>query len=168
MAQTRRRNNLRNHYGVANILLPILMLSLINQSCDSRVVYNQNNTLKNRNWTYAKQVQFPVQISDSTLKYNVYLSLRHTKDYEYENIYVLVQEKGPKNTDTTIRRTVPLATPDGRWLGKFAASLYEVEYLLHENHTFPDTGIHVFAVEQSMRDSPLSNIATIGLKVIEK
>lgn len=131
-------------------------------------MYNQNITLKNRSWTYTQKVQFPVQIIDNTLKHNVYINLRHTNDYAYSNLNVLIGEKGSIVSDTTIKREIPLAELDGRWLGKFAASLYEVEYLLHENYIFPDTGKYVFTIEQNMRENPLNNIVDIGLKVVEK
>jgi len=137
-------------------------------ACNNHAIYDKSITIKNREWFYDQKPQFEVQVNDSTLKYNIYVNLRHTNEYDYSNLYLLIHEKGSKLQDTTYRKEIKLAELDGKWIGKSAASLYEVEYLAKENYTFPDTGKYTFTLEQNMRENPLKNIVDIGIKVINK
>jgi len=137
-------------------------------ACNNHAIYDKSITIKNREWFYDQKPQFEVQVNDSTLKYNIYINLRHTNEYDYSNLYLLIHEKGSKLQDTTYRKEIKLAELDGKWIGKSAASLYEVEYLAKENYTFPDTGKYTFTLEQNMRENPLKNIVDIGIKVINK
>lgn len=137
-------------------------------SCTNHAIFDQNIPIKDRAWTYDQNPSFNVHIQDSSAKYNVYINLRHSSDYDYSNIYVLLSEKGSKLKDTSYRKEIQLAQLDGRWLGKSAASLYEIEYLAKENFTFPDTGLYNFSIEQNMRENPLKNIADIGIKVVKQ
>lgn len=143
-------------------------IALALTSCQNNTIYDQNIAIQGRSWTYEQKPKFDVHIKDSTQKYNLYINLRHTSDYDYSNIYVLLHEKGSKIIDSTYRKEMKLAELDGRWLGKYAASLYEVSYPLKENYTFPDTGIYTFIVEQNMRDNPLKDISDIGIKVVKQ
>lgn len=137
-------------------------------SCSNDTVFDQYISIENRTWDYDQKPTFTIDVKDSTARYNIYINIRHSTDYDYSNIYVLLHEKGPKLIDSSYRKEIKLAELDGRWLGKSAASLYEVEYLAKENFTFPDTGFYTFSVEQNMRENPLKDIVDIGLKVIKK
>lgn len=145
-----------------------LVIALSLSSCSNDTVFEQNTAIDNRSWGYDQKPSFAIDIKDNTAKYNIYINLRHTGNYDYSNIYVLLHEKGNKLTDTAYRKEIRLAELDGRWLGKSAASLYEIEYLAKENFTFPDTGVYTFSVEQNMRENPLKDIADIGIKVTKK
>jgi len=152
---------------IKNIVFSILIVSGFS-SCDNNAIYDKNVSIKDRSWFHDQRPQFDVQVMDSTAKYNIYINLRHTNAYDYSNIYLSMREKGSKLKDTTYKKEIKLAEIDGKWLGKSAASLYEVEYLAKENYTFPDTGKYSFTLEQNMRDNPLKNIVDIGVKVIKK
>lgn len=137
-------------------------------SCTNDTIFDQNIAINNRSWSYDEKPSFTIDIKDNSVKYNIYINLRHTGTYAYSNLYLLLHEKGNKLIDTSFRKEIKLAELDGRWIGKSAASLYEIEYLAKENFTFPDTGVYTFSIEQNMRENPLKDIADIGLKVTQK
>ena len=137
-------------------------------SCDSPALFDQNISIPDRSWTYDQKPTFPIQIEDKNAKYNIYINVRHSKAYDYSNLYVLLAEKGSKLKDTAYRKEIQLAELDGRWLGKSAGSVYQMEYLAKENFSFPDTGKYTFTIEQNMRVNPLKDIVDIGLKVVKK
>ncbi|MCI0921879.1 gliding motility lipoprotein GldH [Sphingobacterium rhinopitheci] len=137
-------------------------------SCTNNAIYDQNSTIKDKSWTYDQKPAFTVHVADNKPTYNIYINLRHTNTYDYSNLYVLLHEKGNKLKDTAYRNEIQLAALDGRWLGKSAASLYEVQYLAKENFSFPDTGKYTFTIEQNMRENPLKDIVDIGLKVVKQ
>lgn len=137
-------------------------------ACDNQAIFDQNTTITNRSWSYDQKPTFVVDVKDSTAKYNVYINLRHTSEYDYSNLFLLLHQKGSQIQDTAYRKEIKLAELDGKWLGKSAASLYEIEYLAKENFIFPDTGKYTYAIEQNMRENPLKNIADVGIKVVKQ
>lgn len=137
-------------------------------SCSNDAYYEENITISGRTWGYNVIPYFDVNIDDKDAKYNVYINLRHSGEYDYANIFVLLHEKGPALNDTSYRKEIQLAELDGRWLGRSAGSLYEVQYLAKEDFVFPDTGIYRFAIEQNMREDPLLDIEDVGIKIVKK
>lgn len=137
-------------------------------SCNSNAIFEDNTTIPDRSWTYSFKPSYNVKVDDKNAKYDVYINLRHTNEYDYSNIYLLLNEKGKGLKDTSHRKEISLAALDGKWYGKSAGSLYEVEYLAKKDLIFPDTGLYTFSIEQNMRDNPLKDINDVGIKVIKK
>ena len=60
----------------------------------------------------------------------------------------------------------PLADPEGRWLGKRTGRYVDARYRLRGGSArFPLMGHYRFAVTNGMRDSAISGIKDIGLRV---
>ena len=60
----------------------------------------------------------------------------------------------------------PLADPEGRWLGKRTGRYVDARYRLRGGSArFPMMGHYRFAVTNAMRDSAISGIKDIGLRV---
>lgn len=137
-------------------------------SCFSDALFEENKAISNRAWSYEEKPSFDVHIKDNTVPYNVYINLRHTNEYDFSNLFVLLHEKGSQLKDSAYRKEIPLAALDGRWYGKSAGNLYEVQYLAKEKFLFPDTGTYTFSMEQNMRENPLKNIVDVGIKVVQQ
>jgi gliding motility-associated lipoprotein GldH len=135
-------------------------------SCDnSNAIVDTNQEIKGRNWSYISRVKVPVQIQDIGTDYSIYINLRHTAEYKYSNIFLLIHQTGPDGKRTTERKEFKLAKPDGEWLGSGSGNLYSYQLLYKENYRFPAKGTYVFELEQNMRDNPLKNISDAGLRV---
>lgn len=145
-----------------------MSLFIICVSCTDRAFFEENRTIDKRSWTYDNVQQFEIKIDDCTAKYDVFINLRHTAQYDFSNIYLLVQQSGPGLQDTAYRRDITLAERDGRWLGRSAGILYEIQTLAHQDFVFPDTGVYHFGIEQNMRQNPLTDIANVGIKLVKK
>lgn len=146
--------------GVGLILFIVFI-----QGCTDTAVLDTNTAIANRNWTYSEKIRIPVTISDATRSYNIYMNLRHTADYKYSNIFVLIHQTGPGMKPLTERKEFKLAYPDGEWLGSGSGNFYTYQLLFRENYRFPAKGTYVFVLEQNMRDNPLREISDIGLRV---
>ena len=60
----------------------------------------------------------------------------------------------------------PLADPEGRWLGKHTGRYVDARYRLRGGSArFPMTGRYHFAIANGMRDSAISGLKDIGLRV---
>ena len=145
--------------------LAILLLFI---SCTDSAFFEQNKAITNRKWEYKDQPSFEVKIEDKQAKYDVYLNIRHTHEYDFSNLFILLHRHSKGIADTAIRKELSFAELDGKWKGKAAGNLYEIESLALQNVSFPDTGIYTFAIEQNMRINPLLDISDVGIKIIKK
>lgn len=142
------------------------ILTMILLSCqDSKTLVDTNVELKNRNWSYVEKVKIPVKIESPELYYNLYFNLRHTADYKYSNIFILVHTIGPDGKKTTERKEFKLALPDGEWLGSGSGNRYSYQLLFKSDYKFTQKGNYIFELEQNMRDNPLKDITDVGLRV---
>lgn len=149
-----------------NSLFRILLLSsVLFIGCNEKAVVDANKEISSRNWSYIKKVSIPVKIEDVNTSYNLYMNLRHTADYKYSNIFVLIHQVNPGGKRTTERKEFQLAYPDGEWLGSGAGNLYTYQLLFREKYKFPFPGTYVFEFEQNMRDNPLREIRDVGMRV---
>jgi gliding motility-associated lipoprotein GldH len=144
--------------------LPVLLILFSSGCTDPNSIIDQNTSIDNHNWSYAKIVKYPVKIDDATIPYNVCVNLRVTGDYRYSNIFLLVRRNGPKLNAST-RFEIKLANKDGEWLGQGSGNLYSYQVPIITNFRFPDKGIYQFEIEQNMRDNPLHEISDVGLRV---
>lgn len=139
--------------------------ALLLTSCTDTALMDRNVAIADRLWHYDDQPSVSAHITDTTGRYNVYLNLRHTPDYRYANIFVLVHQRYPDGSDTTERFELRLAEPDGRWLGQGSGSVYMHQQLIKANVRFPDTGKYVFTLEQHMRENPLPEVTDVGIRI---
>ena len=133
--------------------------------CADNAVVDVNKEINNRTWSYIKKISVPVKIEDASKAYNLYMNLRHTADYKYSNIFVLIHQVAPGGKRTTERKEFQLAYPDGEWLGSGSGNLYTYQLQFRGNYTFPSAGTYTFEFEQNMRDNPLREIRDVGLRV---
>ena len=135
-------------------------------SCqDTGTLVDTNMELDRRNWSYTEKVRIPVNIEAADISYNIFLNLRHTSNYKYSNIFLLIHLTGPDGKKTTERREFKLALPDGEWLGSGSGNMYSYQLLFKENYKFPAKGKYIFELEQNMRDNPLDHVTDAGIRV---
>ena len=153
--------------GLKKVALFLIFLSCTGLfSCqDNNAVVDVNQAIINRTWSYVNKIRVPVTITDKAAAYNVLINLRHTGDYKYSNIFMLIHAKGPGGKVVTERKEFKLAYPDGQWLGKGSGNLYSYQLSFKSDYHFPENGTYFFEIEQNMRDNPLKEITDVGLRV---
>ena len=145
-------------------ILPILALVLFMAGCINNNLVDTNDTVPDNSWTYAKSAKASVEIKDITKPYHVNFKLRHTADYRYSNIYVIVHLKG-NGLKRSNRYQYKLAKADGEWLGKGSGDLFTYNFPLLTNYRFAKAGKYQIEIEQNMRDNPLIGISDAGITV---
>lgn len=141
-------------------------MTTILASCqDQSAIVDTNIELDKHNWSYTEKVKVPLNIESEDIPCNLYLNLRHTSDYKYSNIFLLIHITGPDGKKSTERREFKLALPDGEWLGSGSGNLYSYQILFKENFKFPLKGKYIIELEQNMRDNPLDHITDAGIRV---
>ncbi len=152
--------------AAAKFSIYFFLISLLFISCrDTNAIIDTNSQITNRSWSYVNKIKVKATIPDQKLAYNIYVNLRHTAEYPYSNIFLLIRMKGPDNQVITERKEFKLALPDGEWLGKGSGNLYSYQLPFKEGFYFPQKGDYYFEIEQNMRNNPLREITDVGLRI---
>ncbi|WP_316790094.1 gliding motility lipoprotein GldH [Pedobacter frigoris] len=144
------------------------VLTFVISGCDANNYVDTNMSLSARNWSYENKVKAIVDVKDSSKPLNIYFKLRHTADYRYSNIFILLHIKGGASAKQTKRYEYRLAQPDGQWNGSGSGNLFTYTLPLLTNYKFAAPGKYELEIEQNMRDNPLKEISDVGIKVSEQ
>jgi gliding motility-associated lipoprotein GldH len=132
---------------------------------DKLRVYEKNVSIPDYKWEYGFQPHYEVEITDTSARYNIYVTLRHTGAYRFSNIWLLVSTRRPGGAPHTRRVELPLADASGRWLGSGMDDVFEHRVPIQQNARFDTAGIYRFTFEQNMRQNPLSHVMSVGLRI---
>jgi len=148
----------------ASILLCILC-SLQLSSCQPIGVFEKNASFKTQEWPSSNKPSFSFNIQDTTAAYNIFLVLRHTDAYGFNNIWVKVTRQGP---DTTYAQQMDLrlATNNQGWLGTGMDDIWEHRIPITQSAArFRRSGNYSFTLEQVMRQDPLKHVLNAGIRI---
>lgn len=124
------------------------------------------------NWQSNFRPQFSFEIKDTTVPYQLYIILRHNERYNYNNIWLNLYTKAPGSTTASkAQYELPLATNERGWLASGMDDLYEHRILLtptSERFYFKTAGVYTFSLQHIMREDPLENVMSVGLRIEKK
>ncbi|WP_235969831.1 gliding motility lipoprotein GldH [Pedobacter planticolens] len=148
-------------------ILPLLIVLLFLAGCGDNDLVDTNMSISDNSWTYANSTKATVEIKNPNQSYQFYFKLRHTTDYRYANLYVVMHLKG-NGLNKSTRYQFKLAKNDGEWLGKGSGNLYTYNFPLLTNYRFEKPGKYEIEIEQNMRDNPLIGISDVGITVAKE
>ena len=64
-------------------------------SCDQTLIINDNKPIDNKAWLNTSPPRFQFHIGDKTKRYDVLMDIRHTPEYAFSNLFVLIYQSGP-------------------------------------------------------------------------
>ncbi len=146
------------------LLISTCLLFLL--SCRQIDVFEKNTTIPHYKWDYKYKAEGTFTITDTVAAYNIYIVLRHTDAYKYNNIWMNVGLQAPGDTMYFQKVNLSLATESNGWDGTGMNDIWEVRKLINgEPRRFIKNGQYKFSISQIMRDNPLPNIMSVGLRV---
>jgi gliding motility-associated lipoprotein GldH len=104
-------------------------------------------------------------LNDTNSVYNVSLQLRATSSYQWSNIYVFSDIFFPNGKARRDTFEFYLADKKGQWIGDRSGLIIEYSFPIYNNVRFPISGGYKFLLQQAMRDTVLSEITNVGLKI---
>jgi gliding motility-associated lipoprotein GldH len=150
-------------------LLAACSLQLAACSCSfPSDVFEKDVAIPGQQWesSFKPRIDFTIKDQDTTALYNIYLVLRHSDAYNYNNIWVQGTVRQPGDTATkTQRYDLTLATNDKGWLGSGMDDIYEQRILIQPETKFRRPGTYSFMLEQIMREDPLKHVLNVGVRV---
>lgn len=149
------------------LALPVLLLA-----CQNIDLYEKSVTIPGHSWENSFRPSFSFQIKDTSVPYKLYIVLRHTDKYNYNNLFVNISTQQPGQDSTRSGRyDLTLATNEKGWLGSGMDDIYEHRILLTpagQEFYFKKTGNYIFTIEQIMRENPLKHVMNVGLRLEKK
>ena len=158
-----------NYFCTKNSLKRIFFIFFISVcfgSCIRINLFEKQAAIPGQEWYYSNVPKFTFHIDDTASLYNVYIVLRHSDAYHFNNIYVraTVNEPGgghPKSRDYDLR----LASNEKGWIGTAMDDIYDARLLIQPRTRFTRAGTYHFVIEQLMREDPLKNMLSVGLRI---
>lgn len=151
--------------GWATLVGLLLVAAFALASCSNGAVMENTETIKNEKWEYADAKTFTVDITDTTINYTIYVSIRHSFNYEWRNAWVKIETTFPDGRQFEKRVSLDLAQANGQWYGDCLGDNCDMLIRIQENAFFPETGTYRFKISQDMRVNPLAFVKSIGMRI---
>ena len=142
-----------------------LAVALFFVSCKQINVFEKNTNIPQLKWQSNYPASGSFTISDTLASYNLYLVLRHTDAYLYNNIWINVGLQSPGDSMYFQKLDLSLGNDSQGWEGTGMNDIWEVRKPLAQNKRFKKKGDYHFQVFQIMRDNPLLHVMSVGMRV---
>ncbi|MFL2568415.1 MAG: gliding motility lipoprotein GldH [Flavobacteriales bacterium] len=143
-----------------------VFLSLLLLVCCNTTTESSYSVFEEDSWHADSIITFNNNVADSITKQNLYLKIRHSTDFEYQNIFLFVDFQEKRDTIEVI-----LSEKNGKWLGSGFGDVKEVEFCLAKEIIFNSKKASKVTVEQAMRygEQPvitnLKGIIALGINI---
>ena len=130
--------------------------------------FEKDIVLPGQQWagSFRPTINFTVAPADTNNRYNIYLVLRHTDAYNFNNIWIRGTVKQPGDTAIKSERyDLLLATNEKGWLGSGMDDIFEHRVEIQQQTKFNRPGMYSFTLEQIMREDPLKHVLDVGLRI---
>lgn len=149
----------------------VLALVFCFTSCDKHRVFDAYKAVPNA-WHKDSIVSFKINPPDTINPYNLFVNLRNTNAYKYNNLFLIVEMNFPHGK--TIKDTLEyrMADPSGKLLGTGITDTKENKLWYKENVIFNESGEYVVNIQHAMRESGkvhgvtnLEGITDVGFRI---
>ncbi len=118
-------------------------------------------------WNQNEVVKFLPEITDVNSLYNISLSIRHTKKYQYGNLWLFIHIKSPSGKLQIDTVNCILVNDNNSWKGRCSGSVCNYTVAYADSVKFSEPGTYSFEIEQGLRKKNLPMITELGL-IIDK
>ncbi len=139
---------------------------LINMvACQTMPLSEQNTVHPDHQWNSTKSEKYLFNISDTNSLYKVFFVIRHHNAYHYKNIWVELKHTSKGEQPKTENFNLNLADDQKGWLGTGMDDIYDQRIPLTAKPIKLKYGINEFTIKHTMREDPLQNILSTGIRV---
>ncbi len=135
-------------------------------SCRQVDLYENNKRIPGMEWHQSFAAEGSFEITDTLASYSLGIVLRHTDAYAYNNIWLNVGLQAPDDTMKFQKVDLRLGNDAQGWEGIGMNDIWELRKPLNATpQRFIKAGTYQFKIFQVMRDEPLRNVMSAGLRV---
>jgi len=121
-------------------------------SCNSGTFVSETRSLTAA-WNKDQIIEFQIPQLDSLRNYNVFLNVRNSNEYKFNNLFLIVSIDFPHGKTVIDTLEYRLAKPDGTWLGTGLGSIKENKFWYKENVSFKEEGVYKLTIAQAVRNN---------------
>lgn len=146
--------------------LPYCFVLMLFAACKQIDVFEYNKVIPKNEWHRNAPIKGEFTITDTSSVFNIYIVLRHTDAYQYNNIWLNIGIQAPGDTMSFQNVNLSLASDDQGWEGVGLNDIWEVRKLISGiPRRFIKPGKYHFEIRQIMRHDPLLHVLNAGLRV---
>ncbi len=150
----------------------IILIFIVFSSCARNTVFSTYKSIPNAKWHKDSIVNFTFNATDTLSKNAIYINLRNNKDYDFNNIFLIVGVDFPNKTKIIDTLEYKMTDEKGYYLGEGFTDIKENKLEFKINTQFPNKGNYQFHVQQAMRKNgkengivALNGITDVGIQI---
>jgi len=116
-------------------------------------------------WPASQEPLMKFDITDTSSFYNIYVVIRHTDAYRYNNIFLNITTQSPNDTPRTQLLDISLADNTKGWLGSGMDDIFDRRAHITQAPIRLKKGTYTFKLQQAMREDPLGYVLSAGIRV---
>ncbi len=129
-------------------------------------MFEKTSPIPSQTWFYNNKPKVTFTIEDTTIAYNVFVVLRHTDAYNYNNLWITLGSQAPGDTMRYQNINLQLGNDIKGWEGTGMDDIFEVRKNITPGPLpFKKAGNYTFTIAQIMRENPLRHILNVGIRV---
>ncbi|MEW4922440.1 gliding motility lipoprotein GldH [Algibacter sp. 2305UL17-15] len=140
-------------------------------SCDENRVFDAYKSVPNA-WHKDSIISFKINPPDTINPYNLFVNLRNTNAYKYNNLFLIVEMTFPHGKTITDTLEYKMADPSGKLLGTGVTDTKENKLWYKESVVFDEAGTYEVNIQHAMRESgkvngviALEGITDVGFRI---
>lgn len=134
-------------------------------ACGTNNVFERTERFSGHEWPVTREPLIKFDISDTSSFYHIYVVIRHTDAYRYNNIWLNITTQSPNDTPRTQLLDVSLADNTKGWLGSGMDDIFDRRARITQTPIRLKKGTYTFKLQQAMREDPLGYVLSAGIRV---
>ena len=122
-------------------------------ACQNSKTQYKYYVFENEKWNSDSIVRFNFDNIDTAASYDIYLKIRHSIDYRFQNLFLFSNINNEKDTIEIF-----LSQKNGKWNGKGFGDIKEIDVLISKEASFENFDEANYSFEQAMRYNDLEKI----------
>ena len=122
-------------------------------ACQNSKTQYKYYVFENEKWNSDSIVRFNFDNIDTAASYDIYLKIRHSVDYRFQNLFLFSNINNEKDTIEVF-----LSQKNGKWNGKGFGDIKEIDVLISKEASFENFDEANYSFEQAMRYNDLEKI----------
>ncbi|WP_242133982.1 gliding motility lipoprotein GldH [Aestuariivivens marinum] len=156
---------------LSRVYLILFSFALMMVSCDSNRVFDEYKSVPNV-WHKDSIASFKINPPDSINPYNLFVNLRNTNVYKYNNLILIVEMVFPHGKTIADTLEYKMADPSGKLLGTGLTDIKENKLWYKEGVVFKEVGEYTFNIQHAMRENgkvngvvELEGVTDVGFRI---
>ncbi len=144
----------------------LALVGLFLSSCDSNILYEDNKDIDSY-WLADSVTHFNFNITDESVYYNLFFSIRNGVEFPHSNLYFkyYLKDSIGSTLETELINFQLFHPKSGYPLGNGIGDLFEHQYELLTKYRFNQPGNYQLSFQQYMRYDSLPEIYSVGFRV---